>query len=112
MTQEDLLRLAVIVSDQLGGGAWHWLNEAPMPAFNAALEYLGPLQASQDLRWLSAQSLMFGKMEEADRQEAIEDLQERARRLSGDDDDEDLNLSMEEVAARFMLHGWPVEIVD
>ena len=107
-----MLRLAVKLSDRFGGGVWRWLNEEPLPVFDAALGYLGPLRAADDLARLSVQSLMNGNMTQWDFETAVDDLRERAQRLSGIEPEESWP-TMEELAASLSARAVShVEIVD
>ena len=105
------MRLAVILADRFGGGVSHWLQEEPLPVFNAALGYLGPLRAADDLARLSLQSLMSGRMKEFDFALALDELEERANRLSGIEPEENYP-TMEELAAQLARTGIDVEIVE
>ena len=36
---------------------WHWLSEAPVPVFNAAVRLLGPLAAEDNIGQVTVDSL-------------------------------------------------------
>ena len=42
--------LAARLAREYGGGAWHWLNECPVPVFNSSMAALASLSAEDKLR--------------------------------------------------------------
>ena len=102
--------MASILASAYGGGVWRWLHRERVPTFNAALEYLGPLSANEEIRQINAYGLANARGDDWKIRSALQDLEDRAARLSGDWDDDDI--TMEELAAEFGAAGFDVEIFD
>ena len=107
-----MLRLATVLAGHYGGGVWRWLTEERLPTFNAALDYLRALEASEDLRRLSLHSLMYGRQPEHERRSAIDYLRQLADRLAGKEPRDVENPTFEELLMEFRIAGWDVEVTD
>ena len=92
-----------------GGGMWHWLNEAPLPVFNAGLARMQALGALETLREATAAALGGGKMKKFDADSLRSELERQAKGL------EQVSVAApqtkEELLAQFAIMGVPVEVM-
>ena len=54
--------LAARLAREYGGGAWHWLNECPVPVFNSSMAALASLSAEDKLGQMTVIALGNGRL--------------------------------------------------
>ena len=102
--------LAGRLASAYGGGMWHWVAEAPIPVFNAAVSLLGPLQAEASLGAVTQTAMGNGLIKKWESSRIMHEWERTAGKLrsasKGRPD------SMEELKAKFQLAGMPVEVFN
>ena len=91
-----------------GGGMWHWLNEAPLPVFNAGLALLDPMEAQRSLHQMTVIGLGNGLVEKNRSQWIIDEWKRTAQKT-----DAPAKVTADtktELIAKFWILGVPVEV--
>ena len=99
---------AARLASHYGGGMWHWLAEAPLPVFNAAVGFLGPLQAEESIGQVTIGAMGNGHVKKEDAKDIMADWALTARKLRKPVKREPE--TMAELSAKFQLAGMAVEV--
>ena len=91
-----------------GGGMWHWLNEAPLPVFNAGLACLTGLRAEHNLEGVTIGVLAVGHVEKYKAMQITNSWERQAQDLKQVDPEPE---TMESFIAKLGRVGFKTEVV-